>query len=136
MCGTSFQRKIDWRTMTSDRTAYNNSSLSTSFELVGVTSLDRNYQEATNLSFVLPVLHLNIRECCNLGQKVLDVHDNVVPAQEVNNSLHCIAIHYTLQLYFTLLKRITGESVSINRNRSASSSTKTVRVVLIGIPNE
>ena len=37
-----------------------NRTLSLSFEPVGTTSLDRNYQEVINLSFVLPRLHLNI----------------------------------------------------------------------------
>ena len=41
---------------------YNNSSLSSSFELVGIISLDGNCQEVINLSFVLPGLHLNILE--------------------------------------------------------------------------
>ena len=38
---------------------YNNLSLSFSFVLVSAISLDRNYREVINLSFVLPGLHLN-----------------------------------------------------------------------------
>ena len=44
------------RTITSDRTVHNNSSLSFSFELVDIISLDRNYWEVINLLFVLPGL--------------------------------------------------------------------------------
>ena len=39
------------RTITSDRTAYNNSSLSSAFELVGTISLDRNYSQVIYHSF-------------------------------------------------------------------------------------
>ena len=48
------------RTITSDQTVYNNLSLSFSFELAGMMSLDRNYWEVINLLFVLPGLYLNI----------------------------------------------------------------------------
>ena len=53
---------------------YNNSSLSFSLELVGVTSLDRN----SDSSFILPGLRLNTLETEKmlqfLGQKILDVY--------------------------------------------------------------
>ena len=53
------------RTITSDQTAYNNSSLSFSFELVGVIRLDRNYWQVISLLFVLPILFdLNILKNC------------------------------------------------------------------------
>ena len=46
------------------------------FELVGI-SLDRNYREVINLSFVLPVLCLNILKTEEISQfwdkKILDV---------------------------------------------------------------
>ena len=65
------------RTITSDRTVYNNSSLSFSFLLVGMISLDRNYWLVINLLFVLSGLYLNIlkteKSIAILGQKILDV---------------------------------------------------------------
>ena len=54
-----FRWQLVARTITSDRTVYN-SSLSFSLEFVDMISLGRNYQEAINLSFVSPRLHLNI----------------------------------------------------------------------------
>ena len=72
------------RTITSDRAVFNNSSPFFSFsKLVGVTSSDRNYSEATNLSFLLPGLHLKLGKCCNLQKMLWKVLD-VIPAQEVD----------------------------------------------------
>ena len=50
------------RTITSDQTVYNNSSLPFSFKLVGIISLGTNYWEVINSLFVLPGLYLNILE--------------------------------------------------------------------------
>ena len=66
------------RTITSDQTVYNNLSLSFSFELVGTTSLYRNYWEVINLLFALPIsLYLDILKTQKilqfLGQNILDV---------------------------------------------------------------
>ena len=56
--------------MTSDQTVYNNSSLSFSFGLVGMTSLDRNYREVINLLFVFCLgytsIYLTLRKYCNV----------------------------------------------------------------------
>ena len=63
------------RTITSDRTVYNNSSFSFSFELVGEISLDRNYEEVNSL-FVLSGLRLNIlrtEEMLQFGTKKFSV---------------------------------------------------------------
>ena len=57
------------RTVTSDRTVHNNSSLSFSFELVDIISLDRNYWEVINLLFVLP----GLENITILEERVLDV---------------------------------------------------------------
>ena len=57
------------RTITSDRTVYNDSSLSS-------MSLDRNYQEVINLPFVSPGLHSDIlktEKMLHFGTKTMKV---------------------------------------------------------------
>ena len=74
--------------ITSDQTVYNNSSLSFSFELVGMISLDRNYWEVINLLSVLPGLYFNILKTEEilefLGQEDSRRAWHVIPAQEIN----------------------------------------------------
>ena len=58
------------------------------FELVGI-SLDRNYREVINLSFVLPVLCLNILKTEEISQfwdkNVLDVRDTSLQRKRLNS---------------------------------------------------
>ena len=56
------------RTVTSDQTVHNNSSLHFSFVLVSI-SLDRNYWLVINLLLVLSVLYLKLKKYCNFGTK-------------------------------------------------------------------
>ena len=54
-------------------------------------SLDRNYEEIINLSFVSPGLHLNTlntEKMCNLGQKIL-----VIPARGVKDARKKPVVH-------------------------------------------
>ena len=65
---------------------HNDSSVSIPFELVGMTSLDRNYREVINLLFILPGLCSNILGTEKLlqfwEQYILDVSRH----EEVNSS--------------------------------------------------
>ena len=85
------------RTITSDRIIHKNSSLSFPFQLVDTISLDRNYSEVINVSFVLPGLHLNIlktERMLQFGMKNTRRAWHIIPAQEFNLQMpkrrHCM----------------------------------------------
>ena len=90
----------------------NNSSLSFSFELVATISLERNYWEVINLSFVLPGLYLNILKAEEILQFLGTKNSRCLTGLKITNTLgglvkQKVHIRLTRALWF-ILRTVKG----------------------------